>query len=81
MNETFNIMLEDDDGKVILPADSQKGNAFAVRFLPRKGDEIQVNDASYIVIGVIHELSPEFLPNISLRVRLKSLNPTDEDEQ
>jgi hypothetical protein len=63
MNDLFNVPLEDDDGRVITPRDVQKhGNAFAICHLPRKGDEVHVNDTCYVVLGVIHELSETVQP-------------------
>ena len=70
--DVFNVMLEDDDGKVIGPP-PQVGTAFAVRFLPQRGDEIQLNELCYTVIDVIHHLDDRMPAHISLRVRLKSL--------
>jgi hypothetical protein len=74
MAELFNITLEDDDGNVILPQNPREnGNAFAVCHLPRKGDEVQVNDTSWTVIDVIHRLHETHPTDISLRLRAKSL--------
>jgi hypothetical protein len=69
----FNVTLEDDDGKMILPPEPEKhGNAFLVHCLPRKGDEVQVNDVRYTVIAVIHRLDPDF-PAATISLRLKRI--------
>jgi hypothetical protein len=74
MNDVFNVSLEDDDGKVIVPKDPHKsGNSFAVQHLPRKGDEIQVNDMHYVVLDIIHEFHETTPAAISLRLKLKSV--------
>jgi hypothetical protein len=74
MGEPIQISLEDDDGNVILPPNPQEnGNAFAVHYLPRKGDEVQVNDTCWTVIDVIHRLHHASPNTISLRLRAKSL--------
>jgi hypothetical protein len=53
MSELFNVTVEDDDGKVIAPNDPKHGNAFAIRHLPRKGDEVHIDDKHYVVLDVI----------------------------
>lgn len=67
MNDVFNVTLEDDDGKML--------GTFAVRHLPRRGDEIQLpNDSHYAVLDVIHEFNEKMPATISLRLKLKSGN-------
>jgi hypothetical protein len=78
MSELFNVTVEDDDGAQILPREPYKhGNAFAVRFLPRKGDEVQVNDTRYTVIDVIHHFSPDSPATIAVRLKPISLDLED----
>ncbi|MDZ4404450.1 hypothetical protein [Prosthecobacter sp.] len=75
MNEPFSITLEDDDGNVVLPKNPGKeGNAFSIRHLPRKGDEIQIYETRYTVIDVIHRLTHEHPAFVSLRVALIDLD-------
>jgi hypothetical protein len=74
MSDMINVTLEDDDGNVILPPEPQKqGNAFAIRHVPRKGDEVQVNDTRYTVIDVIHHFHHDTPATLSLRLRPRSL--------
>jgi hypothetical protein len=74
MSEVFNVTLEDDDGRIIAPSNPEHGNAFAVRFLPRKGDEVQINDKHYTVLDVIHLFDEIGVATVSLRLKLKSLD-------
>jgi hypothetical protein len=75
--EVFNVMLEDDDGRVIAPP-RHIGTAFAMHHLPSRGDEIQLNGLCYTVIDVIHHLDDRMPATISLRLRAKSLDLGDD---
>jgi hypothetical protein len=70
--DTFNVTLEDDDGRVIAPPPNV-GTAFAMRHVPQRGDEIQLEGTCYTVIDVVHHLDYHTPASISLRIRAKSL--------
>jgi hypothetical protein len=79
-NQVSHIEVEDDDGNVICPLDTNKGPCFSTWAMPQKGDKIQIQDRNgeWEVLDVIHILTTGPTDPVRLRVREISSKLSDD---